>query len=564
MDEGALNARKNINPSENIFTTLFGEYERVLLNSLIASFGLDFLKDIPAFDNLNSKLATVLGFDLMIKDQDGGEVDTIYNVRETGYFRDSKLQDKYDSLPDYTKQLQHQYHGKDPKYQEINAKNSALKKEGNLIDAYTGKKAARNADIDLDHMIATKEIHEDPGRILADMTVEELANTEWNLYATDRSINRSMQDTDKNVYLKKHVDKTGERIKRIQELKEKETRTDKERKELEKLEKLDAIDADEVIKLNKYAKSEYEKQLADKYYRSPEFIRATAITAIKNGAKMTIREVVGVVLVEYYICARNELISIPAGSSLEDMINAVGRGLKQGYDSINKQYKEVLTKACEGFVTGALSSLTTTMCNVFFTTSKNIVRCIRQIYASVVQAGSELLFNPQNKSLGDRVISTTIILATGAGALLGNTVGDMISKTPIGSSKEMGKTVTVFCSSMISGMLACTFLVFLDRSKFINDLVDRLNSIPSDANNYKEIADMMEVLAAKLADLDVEKFREDTSKFSELADNIMQTDDIAEMNSIMLNAYEKLNIQIPWNGDFDSFMGNRNNKLVFG
>ena len=46
-------------PKQSVFFTLFEEYERVIVESLITSFGLD----------------------LLIKDQHGGDVDTIHNVR---------------------------------------------------------------------------------------------------------------------------------------------------------------------------------------------------------------------------------------------------------------------------------------------------------------------------------------------------------------------------------------------------------------------------------------------------------------------------------------------------
>ena len=55
---------------------------------------------------------------------------------------------------------------------------------------------------------------------------------------------------------------------------------------------------------------------------------------------------------------------------------------------------EKIKKLEEGFVSGVIASLTTMLCNVFFTTAKNLVKCIRQIYAAVVQAGKVLLFNP--------------------------------------------------------------------------------------------------------------------------------------------------------------------------
>ena len=46
----------------NAYSSIFQQYEKVIIDSLITSFGLDFL----------------------IKDQHGGDVDTIHNVRKIG------------------------------------------------------------------------------------------------------------------------------------------------------------------------------------------------------------------------------------------------------------------------------------------------------------------------------------------------------------------------------------------------------------------------------------------------------------------------------------------------
>ena len=222
-----------------------------------------------------------------------------------------------------------------------------------------------------------------------------------------------------------------------------------------------------------------------------------------------------------------------------------------------------MTKIAEGFGSGALASLTTTVSNIFFTTAKNIVKYIRQAYAAIVQAGTVLLFNPDNLVYGERIRTTTVILASGASVIAGTAVGEMLSKTPLGSAPEIGQAVTSFGSCMVSGLLSCTFLIFLDRSKFINAVIQKLNEIPTTANNIGEIAEMIKKIAAETANLDLEKFKEDTERFANTAIAISQCEDEDALNGILLKTYENLDIQIPWEGDFDAFMGNKNNKLVF-
>ena len=274
-------------------------------------------------------------------------------------------------------------------------------------------------------------------------------------------------------------------------------------------------------------------------------------------------QAVGFVFVEIWMSSKEEIQVLPPGKNLKDMLEAVANGVKKGVENAKVKYKEILAKFGEGFLSGALASLTTTICNIFFTTAKSLVRCIRQIYASVVEAGKVLLFNPENLMFGDRIKTATVILATGASVLVGTVVGELIQKTPISAISGVGTFVTAFCSSLVSGLISCTLLIFLDRSKFMNRIVSALNRIPSEVNNYKEIADALERLAAKLENLDIAKFRAETEKYRSIATKIGAAESEEELNNLLLSAYKVFDIQIPWEGDFDTFMGNRSNRLVF-
>ncbi len=531
-----------IDPNENVFESIWKEYESVILTSLVTSFGLDFI----------------------VRDQHGGDVDTIHNVRQIGKdpnmsYKNKQNESEYANRGKYDSGDYHQ----DARYIAINRKMSEKKKNGELTDSYTGKKTDRNAEVDLDHVVAAKEIHDDPGRVLAGLNGKDLANSKDNLKPTNRSINRSMQDKDIEAYLADWEAKKSERESRIATLKAKSSLTDKERKELNKLEKINEIDPDKMRSENEKARKAYDAKIKKAYYTSGKFYKDTAVAAGKRGTEMGMRQAIGFVFVEIYMSAEHELKSMPANSSLEDMLKAVSKGVKNGAENAKVKYKEILSKFGEGFISGSLASITTTICNIFFTTAKNLVKCIRQIYASVVQAGKVLLFNPDNLMLGDRIKTSTVIIATGASVLLGTTVGELIGKTPIGVIPVVGQVVQTFVSTLVSGLLSCTLLVFLDRSKFMNALIDKLNAIPSEVNNYKEVADALESLAAKLENLDIAKFRTDTEKYQSISDKIARADSEDEINDLLLASYKEFDIKIPWNGDFDTFMGNRNNKLVF-
>lgn len=529
-------------PEENVFSSIWNEYECVIMQSLITSFGLDFL----------------------IHDQYGGDVDTIHSVREIGKdpnmtYKNAQNQADYINRGEYDTYEYHQ----DPRYIAINRKVSESKKKGTLTDSYTGQTMAQNANIDLDHAIAAKKIHDDSGRVLAGLRGTDLANCEDNLKPTDRSINRSMQDKDMEDYLQKWEVERPQRQSRISELKSKGSLSDRECKELAKLEKIEQIDPDKMRVENKRTRAAYEIKLAKAYYTSPKFLKDTAVAAGSRGAEIGMRQAMGFIFVEIWMSSKEEIQALPPGKDLKDMIEAVASGVKKGVENAKVKYKEILAKFGEGFLSGTLASLTTTLCNIFFTTAKNLVKCIRQIYASVVEAGKVLLFNPDNLMFGDRIKTSTIILATGASVLVGMAVGELIKKTSIAAIPGVGIFVTDFCSSLISGLISCTLLIFLDRSKFINKVVSALNRIPSEVNNYKEIADALERLAAKLENLDIAKFSAETEKYRNIATKIGATESEQEVNDLLLSAYKVFDIKILWEGDFDTFMGNKSNHLVF-
>ena len=176
-------------PSEPVTDSIFHQYERVLVESLITAFGLDFL----------------------VKDAHGGDVDTIHNVRRIG--TDSQMTYKntahalaYESKGDYNST---EYHH-DPRYIEKNREVSVQKKAGVLRDEYTGERIAPNGRTDLDHVISASEIHEDRGRVLAGLRGTDLANSPENLKATNPHTNRSKKANSMGTYLEKHGDEYTE------------------------------------------------------------------------------------------------------------------------------------------------------------------------------------------------------------------------------------------------------------------------------------------------------------------------------------------------------------------
>ena len=180
-------------PNDPILESMLQQYERVLVESLITSFGLDFI----------------------VKDRHGGDVDTIHNVRQIG--KDPEMTYKnvlnekvYKNREKYDYD---QYHDRNPLYQATkhNAKKQFQETGEPITDTYTGEKlyfyskgAAKgksDKQASIDHVLTAHTIGNDPGRVWAGLSGEGLANSPENLVFTSASLNSSMGATKESAVL---------------------------------------------------------------------------------------------------------------------------------------------------------------------------------------------------------------------------------------------------------------------------------------------------------------------------------------------------------------------------
>ena len=537
-------------PAEPIMESIFQQYEHVLVESLVTSFGLDFL----------------------VNDQHGGDVDTIHNVRQLG--QDDKMtyknvlnQQAYDQRGQYNKA---QYDA-DKRFTDKRRELDQQKEAGTLTDAYTGQRFARNADMDVDHVISTKEIHDDRGRVLAGLSGLDLANSNDNLQPTDRSINRSMKEKSIDEYCSWLREKEPERAKELDCLRSKAQSelTDKERSLLHKYEQQAAINQEQMKQLDATARKSYEAKLAKAYYTSPKFAKDLAKAAGNVSVHMGARQALGFVFAEMWFAVKEEFRNIQDGPfDLGDFLSALGKGIKRGFERAKKKYKELFSKFFSGAIAGALSSLTTTLCNIFFTTAKNVVRIIRQSYASLVEAGKVLFINPEHYTFGERMRAVVKILATGASVVVGVVVSDAVGKTGITAIPVLGDVVPSFCGAFVSGIMSCTLLYFIDRSVLMNKLfkfLDGLHTIETEIQYYRQQADYFERYAAELMKIDLIQFKKEIAFYSQVAVKLESAKTEAELNVALKDALNAAHILMPWNGyeSFNQFMSDKTAHLVF-
>ena len=504
----------DFDPDGNVYDSLFAQYEKVVVQSLITSFGLDFI----------------------VRDQHGGDVDTIHNVRQIGKDRDMtyKNQDNAAAWDAHGKYDSREYHSH-RSYIETNREVSRSKKAGTLVDGYTGERIGPLDKSDLDHIIAAKEIHDDPGRVLSGLNGADLANSPDNLTATSPRTNRTKKADSMDTFLEKYGDEY------TQEQKDNMRRKDRQ------------------------AREQYEATLASAYYTSPAFFRDSAAAACKTGALMGLRQALGLVFSEMWFAVRDRIRA--RSSRSESLFRAIGEGLKEGYANAQRRYREVMRTFVDGAISGVLSSVTTTLCNIFFTTAKNFIRIIRQTWASLVEAARIVFFNPDCLPFGERMRAAAKVIAAGASVVVGTMAGEMISATGIGSIPVVGEIVSTFCSTLVTGIMCCSLLYFLDRNAIINGLVRLLNSISPVGELiewFREQSRLLSLYSAQLMQIDLERFEQETAAFNGYVLDLEKAGSQRELHQVLTRMQKDLGLNKPYRHEtFDEFMKDDDAVLVF-
>ncbi len=511
----------------NAYSSIFQQYEKVIIDSLVTSFGLDFL----------------------IQDQHGGDVDTIHNVRKIGQdelmgYKNSSNESAYNNRPDYDARSYHA--GGNFQQTKHKARETWQETYQDIDDEYQSGKIgfyghtnAINPDrkAELDHIIECKSIYDDRGRVLSGLSGQSLADDPVNFAWTNKSLNASMGAWAKaknEKYRKEHgCDAPMEMV----DIKAYVN----EHPELDPQTKVNLLAHYEK------AKKAYDQKINRAYYTSKSFFRDTTFAAAKTGFKMGIRQILGLVFSEIWFAVKD---TIKEGKKNgESLFRSIGEGVKQGLANAKAKYKELMERFLDGAIAGALSSLTTTLCNIFFTTAKSLVRILRQSWASLVSATKVLLFNPDCLPPGETIRAAAKIIATGASVVVGTMVSELVAKTAIGVIPVVGTIAQTFCGTLVTGIISCSFLYLLDNNKAINWIVSIINKIPSVDKAviyYREQAILLERYCADLFSIDLDTFKKETSTIHNAVKTISMDMNTETLNSTLLNIYQQLGLELPW------------------
>jgi hypothetical protein len=434
------------------FDKLIIDCKKEVINSIVNPFGLG--KIIAAYD------------------KDGGNVNTIHNVRDGIYATESEKK-AYDNKEAYNSD---DYH-KDTNYININKKYSENRKEGNAIDYMTGEKLDLKESHDLDHVKSAKEIHDDAGRVLAEIDGKVLANTDTNLKPTTATKNRSKKADDMQTFLAKK----NERLKKMNELKSKNDLSPLEQNELKKLEELVKIDDKKALEIDKKAREEIDSKINKAYYTSGKFVKNTATASLNEGSKMGMQQAIGLVMTEFFTALFDEILDIYKNgfsNGFEDdrFFIVLKERLKNIALKIQAKWKDVAIAFKDGFLSGFISNLVTTAINMFVRTGKRVVRIIREGIYSLFRAVKMLIFPPENMTYEEAMHEAKKVIASGLIISLGVIAEQYIDTLIKGSVvlEPFSDILTTIFVGAITGLAVTMTVYYIDKKKNDKDAIREL------------------------------------------------------------------------------------------
>jgi hypothetical protein len=271
----------------------------------------------------------------------------------------------------------------------------------------------------------------------------------------------------------------------------------------------------------------------------------------KLGVNMGIREAMGFILIEIFFSCKKRMEVVSDGASIDDYFSALKKGIDDGFNNIKSNYEILFKVVSEGYLSGIISSLSTTLINTILTTNKVFIKNIRTASVTLVRASNVLLFNPGDLYLGDRFKATSVILTTGISTIIGVTIGECLKNSPIASILEVGNMTINFVEILMSGLLSCTFLYMMDRSRFINNLVNHFNEYAPVGYDINYYCRQFEMMSAQLNDYDIEAFVKDCDKYDQVLNVDFSYEDESSFETTLDRKMNELEIEVD---DLDAFL----------
>lgn len=517
-----------------------GEVGKTVTHSLVTTFGLDFL---------------------LFEDKKGGDVDTIHNVRNSVWATDTE-KEKYENREKYSKEVSKKYHT-DKNYKARGREDKNLQQAGKLIDKYKSTAMGGTENRQLDHVISAHEIHNDAGRILSEVNGISIANQDSNFvstaqYINNKKSNKSMQDFVAELpsmikSKKESVLRDKEKLNSMPEYTpeqrhKKRSIEDKIRIEQKHISELESVDTAAMLKVDEQARQNYNKEVGLAYYSSSKFFKGTATAAASAGAAMGARQAIGLVLAEIWFELKEALPAVYRKHKNIFVFDAFWQDIKSTLsavlDRVKLRFQDVLSTFKDSFIGGVLASISTTLLNIVFTSSKLVGKLIRESWNNLVQAMKLVFFNPGKLAFGDLMREVTRIILASVSTIIGVAINQHLVTV---MTIPFGTEIAAFVSALFIGLFTVGTGYFLDHSPMMQKLWNFLNSMK---DKYEVTLDFMREANVEIdryvTELAKIEFNLDTDELQLLSDNLTLASSEFEKSIVLKNEIKKRNIDLPY------------------
>ena len=354
---------------------------------------------------------------------------------------------------------------KDKRYLDANKAMKEKQKSGNLKDEYTGRTLKINEKANLDHVVARKQIFENPWRKIADIETADLANKSENYAATNESLNKSKGAKSNSEYikerevreknLKEQVERANKKIdkKDISDAEKKNLKAENDKRLNDKL----AADSKKMLKAEKTAKKAINKDIAKKApVRMANKAGKDAIKAMFVAALFGMLKEIMNALVRFF-------------KSKKRSFNIFLDQMKNALHSFFRKIKDFIKVGVDSFV----GSIVGEIIGAINQKLRRLPNMVKQVFGSIRESIS-YLSNPENQSHSTEIKIAHIskIITSGLVAVGAMFLGEILEKyllTIPGMGFEikflgtLANVLGMFFASVLTGILAVIIINGLDQ-----------------------------------------------------------------------------------------------------
>ena len=276
-------------------------------------------------------------------------------------------------------------------------------------------------------------------------------------------------------------------------------------------------------------------------------------------------EVSSAICVEIWNSFKDEILNdlIENGCSKERVYELLKKNMPAIFEAAIKLH---LTEFEDG-INAELHELYDRTNEVFEKINFDDTATFKLIYASIIKGTEVVICNPEYLQLGDRIKSAIKYYISGSSVVFGQRFSELIPKEKFEVIEKYAPGIVEYIPTLTSMMISSAFIITLDKNPLMIELTDAFNEVPTITGNiayYRENAEKLEQLAAKLAGIDYDEFNRQISFYDKLALNINDIQDPYRLNQFLLDHYKSEGKELPWgNRSIEEHWADRNSRLTF-